>query len=101
MTKEKLNTRDISIPQIASHTSRGEILTFELRKPIIKIGVGGRFDAVEPRRVHAENRALHFAGCCAQRRETVLALHVHGDLQAAQALDLPLRRAGPYRIGPP
>ena len=37
----------------------------------------------------------------AERREAVLLLHVLGDLQPAQPLDLPLRRAGPHRVGAP
>ena len=56
---------------------------------------------VQARRVLAEDRALDGAVGGAERREAVLALHVLRNLEPAQRLDLPLRRAGPYRVGPP
>src|SRR5882762_5482340 len=56
---------------------------------------------VEARAVAAEDAGLHRAVGRAERREAVFLLHVLGDLEPAQRLDLPLRRAGPQRVGAP
>src|SRR5688572_20513841 len=56
---------------------------------------------VEPRRVLAEDHLLDAAVRVTQRREPVLALHVLGNLETAQRLDLPLRRTGPDGVGAP
>ena len=60
-----------------------------------------RREAVDPGAVGAEDRALHRAVGRAHRREAVLLLDVLRDLEPAQRLDLPLRRAGPERVGAP
>ena len=54
-----------------------------------------RLEAVDPRGVAREDRALHRAVRRAERLEAVLLLHVLGDLETAHRLDLPLGRAIP------
>src|SRR5882672_5707587 len=55
--------------------------------------------AVHPGRVLAEDGALDRSVGRPELGKAVLLAHVLGDLQPAQALDLPLRRAGPHRVG--
>src|SRR3981189_2745949 len=56
---------------------------------------------VHPGRVLAEDGALDRAVGRSKCREAVFPAHVLGNLEAAQPLDLPLRRAGPQRVGAP
>src|SRR5471032_1590607 len=58
-------------------------------------------DAVKPRIVAAEDRALDRPVGGAERGVAELLLHVFRYLKTAQAFDLPLRRAGPQRVGAP
>src|SRR6185436_10596447 len=57
--------------------------------------------AVEAGVVAAEDRGLHRTGGGPHWREAVFLLDLLGDFHAAQRLDLPLRRAGPERVGAP
>ena len=56
---------------------------------------------VQPRRGLAEDRALDGAVGRAERGEPVLLLHLLRDLEASEALDLPLRRPRPHGVRPP
>src|SRR5262245_39704523 len=57
---------------------------------VVELGVGA-----------AEDHVLERAVGGSERLEAVLLLHVLRDFEAAQRLDLPLRRAGPHRVGAP
>src|ERR1700730_10741232 len=57
--------------------------------------------AVHPGRVLAEDGALDQAVGLSKCCEAVFLAHVLGNLEAAQPLDLPLRCAGPQRVGAP
>src|SRR5205823_11778787 len=56
---------------------------------------------VHARRIAAEDRLLERPIGRAELAVAVLLAHILGDLEAAQALDLPLRRTGPQCVGAP
>ena len=97
----QLAPRHIIVAQIAAHAAGGKIFALELGETIVEMRVSSGLDAVEPRGIHAEDRALDLAGGGAERREAVFVLYVLRNFQAVQAFDLPLRRAGPDRVGAP
>src|SRR5579862_9776604 len=80
-------------------------LVFRLHhRKAIALQVQHRFlwlDVVEPRVVAAEDRGLDCALRVAERSVAIFLLHRLGNFQAAQAFDLPLRAAGPQRVGAP
>src|SRR5438445_12519415 len=89
--------RHVAIPRVGPRPAGGQI--FRLHRGDL---VGGdamlrqlRLEAVDPRGVAREDRALHRAVRRAERLEAVLLLHVIRDPEAAQLLDLPLGRAVP------
>src|SRR5437879_3761163 len=89
--------RHVPVPRVGSRPAGGQVL--RLHRGDL---VGGdavlrelRLQAVDPRGVAREDRALHRALRSAERFETVLLLHVLGNLETAHRLDLPLGRAVP------
>src|SRR5882672_7077846 len=60
-----------------------------------------RLDTVEPGAVAAEDGGLHRAVRRTERRVAEFLLHVLGNLEPPEALDLPLRRTGPQGVGAP
>src|SRR5262245_33415464 len=73
----------------------GEAVLFQLQLRLLRV------DAIEAGIVAAEDGRLHRTVSRAERGEAKFLLHVLRDLQAPEALDLPLRRAGPQRISAP
>src|SRR5262245_59055398 len=94
---------DVAVAQIAA--LRATPLPGNLhRRDLVRIDRTAQVALVElvhARRVTSEDRALDGSVGGSQRLETVLALHVRGDLEPPQCLDLPLRRAVPHGIGAP
>src|SRR3989442_9533545 len=89
--------RHVAVPRVRPRPAGGQI--FRLHRGDL---VGGdavlrqpRLEAVDPRGVAREDRALHRAVRRAERLEAVLLLHVLGDLETTHRLDLPLGRAVP------
>src|SRR5689334_1399685 len=93
--------RDVAIAQIARHAAGGTVIALELGQPIAVGRICTGLEAIQPRGIFPEDRALDRSGRRTERSEAELALHVLGDLQTTQAFDLPLRRAGPHRVGAP
>ncbi len=94
---------DVAVAHVARLAAALVVLGLENRELVVlqlELGLLG-LDVVEPRIVAAEDCALHRAVRGTERGEAVFLLHVLGDLEAAQALDLPLRRAGPHGVGAP
>ena len=94
--------RDVAVGEVAAARAVLLVGLLDLRD-----AVGDHFrlllrrELVEPRVVAAEDRVLDRAVGRAERRVAVFLLHVFRDLEPAQRLDLPLRRAGPHRVGAP
>src|SRR6266568_1975679 len=93
--------RHVAISQIAAARAVRDVIGLERGEAIMADDLGMFLQPVEPRGVAAEDRGLDRALGRPQRLEPVFLLHVLGDLQPAQPFDLPLRRAGPHRIGAP
>src|SRR5215471_13082757 len=94
---------DIAIAGIASHAAEPDVFLLDCGHLVLRQGALRRLDVdtVEPRRVAGKDRGLGRAVRRAERREAILLLHVRGNLQSAERLDLPLGRAIPERIGAP
>src|SRR2546425_9895386 len=95
--------RHVAIPRVGPRPAGGQI--FRLHRGDL---VGGdpvlrqlRLEAVDPRGVAREDRALRRAIRGAERLEAVLLLHVLGNLETAHRLDLPLGRAVPEGVRAP
>src|SRR5262245_32646541 len=87
----------VAVAQVARRGAVLVILGLERREavlPELLAGLNG-LNAVELGVVAAEDRSLHRTVGRAERRIAELLLHVLRDLEPAQPLDLPLRRAGP------
>src|SRR5437667_11832604 len=89
-----LDSRDVTIAGVAPHPTHRDVLRLDRRHLVVPdlAEDGLHVQSVEPRRVAAQDGALHDAVGRAERSEPVLALHILGDLQTAQPLDLPLWR---------
>src|SRR5437660_12166285 len=89
--------RHVPVPRVGPGPAGGQVL--RLHRGDL---VGGdpvlrqlRLQAVDPRSIAREDRALHRPLRSAERLEAVLLLHVLGNLETAHRLDLPLGRAVP------
>src|SRR6516165_3367576 len=92
---------DPAVAQIAAAWAVFDVIGLQLGKPV---GCGeccALVEIVEPYCVLGEDPVLDRAVSRAQRLEPVALLHLLRDLETAQPFDLPLRRAGPNRIGAP
>src|SRR5438034_4098394 len=98
-----LDSRDVTIAGVAPPPARRDVLRLDRRHLVVPdlAEDGLHVQSVEPRRVAAEDGALHDAVGRAERSEPVFALHLLGDLETAQRLDLPLRPAVPERARAP
>src|SRR5260221_3354584 len=92
---------DVTIAQIAAPRAVLLVRRLERREAVLRAEPGMTLVIVETRHVLAANRILHRTVGRTDRGEAVSLLHVLGDLETAQAFDLPLRQAGPTGIGAP
>src|SRR5439155_23936151 len=94
---------DVAVARVASHAAEPDVLGLDGSHLVPRDGALRRphVDPVEPRRVASEDRRLRRTVCSAERREAVLLLHIGWDLESAERLDLPLRRAIPEGVGAP
>src|ERR1700675_3764129 len=82
--------RHVAVSEVAPRGTLALVVILHLGEAVVDDGVrGGLVHVVEGERVLGEDRTLHLAVGGTQRLEAVLLLHVLGDLQAAEALDLP------------
>src|SRR5215831_6507731 len=89
--------RHVPVPRVGPRPAGGQILRLHRGDLVGRDAVLRqlRLEAVDPRGVAREDRALHWAVRRAQRLEAVLLLHVLGNLETAHRLDPPLGRAVP------
>src|SRR6185436_7405524 len=91
----------VAVAQIAARAASVAVSLFYFHQLIACARKAGRSNPIQPRRILAENGTLYVAGGGAKRREAAFLLHVLGNLEPSQSFDLPLRRAGPYRVRAP
>src|SRR5207253_1032271 len=94
---------DVPVPGVGAGAAHRDVLGLDRRDLVTSnFTLGGAYvELVEPRGVAAEDRGLDEPIGGTERGETVLLLHVIGDLQTAQRLDLPLGRPVPHRVAAP
>src|ERR1700760_4679323 len=87
-----------AISGVAWCTAVLEIRSLQPSDPVLVHGreLGAQIELVEERCVVAEDRPLDWTVGRAERGETTFLLHILGDLQSAERLDLPLGRAVPH-----
>src|SRR5215218_6716394 len=99
-----LRGANVAVAQVRGLVGRQRILVLEQSETVLgkgrHPGVVSRFqpDPVELGGVAAEDQLLGRAIGIAERRKSVFLLHVLRNFEAAQRLDLPLRRAVPDRV---
>src|SRR5215470_4907190 len=95
--------RHVPVPRVRPLAAGGHVLRLHRGDLVGRDAVLRqlRLEAVDPRSVAREDRALHRTFRAAERLEAVLLLHVLGNLQAPHRLDLPLRRAVPEGVRAP
>src|SRR5476649_2060217 len=98
-TGRSARPRDVTVAQIAASGTVLPVRRLERGEAVLRPEPGMALEVVEPRHVLAEDRILDRAVGRTERGEAVLLLHVLGNLETAQAFDLPLRRAGPHGVG--
>src|SRR5437588_12449899 len=95
--------RHVPVACVGPSTAGGEVFRLDRGDLVGRDAMLGDLglQIVEARGVAAEDGALHRAVGGAQRLETVLLLHVLGDLETAHGLDPPPRRGVPEWLRPP
>src|SRR5215470_18151570 len=85
--------RHVAVPRVGPLAAGGQVLRLHGGDLVGGDAVLRQLglEAIDPRGVAREDRALHWAVGGAQRLEAVLLLHVLGNLETAHRLDLPLR----------
>src|SRR5882762_872602 len=105
--KPRSGSPDVAVTQIRGLLGGELILALEGAQPVLGEGwhpdiVGGlEIDPVHAGRVAAEDQLLYRATGATERRKTILLLHILGDFEPTQRLDLPLGRPVPDRVGAP
>src|ERR1700674_192979 len=86
---------DPAVAHVAAARTVLDIIGLDLGKAVGLGELGALVEIVEAYRILGEDRVLDGAVGRPQRLEAVSLLHFVRDLEAAQPLDLPLRRTGP------
>src|ERR1700730_6490179 len=98
---------DVAVTQIRGLLGGELILALQGGQPVLGEGrhpdiVGGlEIDPVHAGRVAAEDHLLDRAVGATERSKTIFLLHILGDFEPTQRLDLPLGRPVPNRVGAP
>src|SRR5882672_2853669 len=97
----RLARSDVAVAQIRGIAAATLVVLLDRREAIVAPRCLLDVVAVHARGSAAEDRLLDRAVGRAELGKAMLLAHVLRDLEPAQALDLPLRRTGPQRVGAP